>query len=321
MSKYMNKALVGMLIFCMLFMTAGCGAADTDQNQNQGSETADTTVTEKQEENKTEEAGQETAQDTQITEKKTDDTENELTEEAKETESKDQAELIILAAASLTDVCGQLQTMYEEAHPNVKLNFSFAGSGALQTQIEEGAPADLFISAAKKQMNALQEEKLMKDDTVCDLLENKVVLIVPADSDLELASFEDVKKDEVAMIGLGETESVPAGQYAKTVFENLGIWEEVEKKANFGSDVRTVLGWVETSAVSCGVVYATDVYTSDQVKIVAEAPEGSCDPVIYPAGIVAATENEAAANEFLAFLKSDEAMQIFEQYGFVKAAE
>ena len=230
-----------------------------------------------------------------------------------------QGELTILAAASLTDVCGELKTLYESEHSGVTLNFSFAGSGALQTQIEEGAPADLFISAAKKQMNALKEESLMKEDSRCNLLENKVVLIVPADSSLGLASFEDVMKDEVTMVGIGEVESVPAGQYAKTIFTNLGFWEDVEKKANFGTDVRTVLGWVETSAVSCGVVYATDAYSSDLVKIAAEAPEGSCDPVIYPAGIVASSSNTQAAEAFLQFLKSDEAMKVFEKYGFSKA--
>jgi molybdate transport system substrate-binding protein len=243
--------------------------------------------------------------------------------EAKEDgkQSEEKAELTILAAASLTDVCNELKTMYEREHSNVTLTFSYAGSGALQTQIEEGAPADLFISAAKKQMNALKEKNLMKEDTICNLLENKVVLIVPKDGKLELTSFEDVKKDTVTMIGIGEVESVPAGQYAKKIFTNLGLWETVEAKANFGTDVRTVLGWVETSAVSCGVVYATDAYSTDLVKIVAEAPEGSCDPVIYPAGVVASSKNMATAEAFLAFLKSDEAMKVFKDYGFVKAAE
>lgn len=233
----------------------------------------------------------------------------------------EKVELTILAAASLTDVCNELKEMYEKSHEGVTLTFSYAGSGALQTQIEEGAPADIFISAAKKQMNALKEKNLMKEDTVGNLLENKVVLIVPSDSNPGLTSFEDVKKEDVKLVGLGEIGSVPAGQYAKTVFTSLGIWEDVEKKANFGTDVRTVLGWVESSAVDCGVVYATDAYTTDQVKIVAEAPEGSCDKVIYPAGVVAASKNGDAAKAFLDYLRSDEAMQVFEKYGFVKAAE
>ena len=228
-------------------------------------------------------------------------------------------EIVVLAAASLTDVCGELEKMYEEKNKDIDLIFSYAGSGALQTQIEEGAPADLFISAAKKQMNALKDKSLMKEDTICNLLENKVVLIVPAESTLGLTSFEDVKKDDVKMIGIGELESVPAGQYAKTIFTNLGFWDVVEKKANYGTDVRTVLTWVESGEVDCGVVYATDAYTTDKVKIVAEAPEGSCDKVIYPAGVVGASKNADDATAFLNYLKSDEAMKVFEKYGFVKA--
>ena len=230
-------------------------------------------------------------------------------------------ELTILAAASLTDVCNELKGIYEGSHAGVTLTCSYAGSGALQTQIEEGAPADVFISAAKKQMNALKEKSLMKEDTIGNLLENKVVLIVPADSKLELKSFEDLKSDSVKMVGIGEVESVPVGQYAKTIFTNLGFWDTIEKKANFGTDVRTVLSWVETGEVDCGVVYATDAYTTDKVKIVAEAPAGSCDPVIYPAGVVAASKNAAAAEEFVTFLKSEEAMKVFEKYGFSRASE
>ncbi len=231
----------------------------------------------------------------------------------------EKVELIVLAAASLTDVCGELEGKYEAANPNIDLVFSYAGSGALQTQIEEGAPADLFISAARKQMNALRDENLMQADTICDLLENKVVLIVPGTKDYGIGSFEDVKSDSVAMIGLGDIESVPAGQYAQTIFTNLGCWDEVRSKANFGTDVRTVLSWVEAGEVDCGVVYATDAYTSDQVKIVAEAPEGSCDPVIYPAGVVASSEHPEEATAFLNYLKGDEAMSAFESYGFRRA--
>ena len=229
--------------------------------------------------------------------------------------------LVVLAAASLTDVCNELTAMYNAKYPNVELVYSFAGSGALQTQIEEGAPADVFISAANKQMDALKEEGLILDGSDGILLENKVVLITSADSTLALTSFEDVTKDDVKMIGLGEIESVPAGQYAKKVFTSLGSWDAVEKKANFGADVRTVLTWVESGEVDCGVVYATDAYTTDKVKIVCEAPEGSTDKVVYPAAVVKASEHADAAASYLDFLKSDEAMKVFEKYGFVKATE
>ena len=224
--------------------------------------------------------------------------------------------LTVLAAASLTDVMGEIETAYETSHPNVDLVFSFASSGDLQAQIENGAPADVFISAAAKQMNALNEEGLMNSDSIIDLLQNKVVLIVPADSTIGLASFEDVLSDEVTMIGLGEPESVPAGKYAQQIFETLGIWEDVQARANLGTDVRTVLSWVEAGEVSCGVVYATDAFTTDLVTIVAEAPEGSCDDVIYPAGIVAASANADASAEFIAYLQGADAAASFESYGF-----
>ena len=225
-------------------------------------------------------------------------------------------ELTILAAASLTDVCTELEEMYEKEHPGVELNFSFGSSGALQAQIEEGASADIFFSASTKQMDALRDEGMMKDDTITELLENKIVLIVPKGSDKDISAFEDAAGEKIGMIGLGDPESVPAGQYAEEVFTTLGISDQVRAKANYGSDVRTVLAWVESSEVDCGVVYATDAYTSDDVDIVAVAPEGSCRKVIYPVGIVKATSNEKAAEEFLSFLQSDRAMKVFEKYGF-----
>ena len=235
------------------------------------------------------------------------------------TESSEAVELTVLAAASLTDVCNEIKAEYEAAHPGVTLNFSYGASGALQTQIEEGAPADLFFSAATKQMTALDDEGLMDSDSIVNLLENKVVLIVPEDSDKDIASFEDVATDKVGMIGLGEPGSVPVGQYSEEIFTSLGILDTVKEKANYGSDVRTVLSWVETGAVDCGVVYATDAYVGENIKIVCEAPDGSCKKVIYPVGIVKASEHADAAAEFLVYLQTDDVMKKFESYGFSAA--
>ncbi len=229
---------------------------------------------------------------------------------------KEPAELTVFAAASLTDVCGELEGMYEKEHPEVSLTFSFGSSGALQSQIEEGAPADIFFSASTKQMDALKDEGMMKDESITELLENKIVLIVPKGSDKGIKTFEDAAGDKVTMIGLGDPESVPAGQYAEEVFTSLGILDQVKSKANYGSDVRTVLTWVESGEVDCGVVYATDAYTTDKVEIVSTAPEGSCRKIIYPVGITASTQREKEAEDFLSFLKSDEAMKVFENYGF-----
>lgn len=228
-------------------------------------------------------------------------------------------ELTVLAAASLTDVCGEIEIMYEAANPGVNLTFSYGGSGALQTQIEEGAPCDVFISASSKQMISLDENGLMNSDSIVNLLENRVVLIVPADRSAGIESFDDVMTEKVTMIGLGEPGSVPVGQYSEEVFTTLGTLEQVKAKANYGSDVRTVLSWVETSAVDCGVVYATDAYTTDKVKIVCEAPTGSHKAVIYPAGVVKASGNKDVATDFVAYLQTEEVMALFESYGFSKA--
>ena len=226
-------------------------------------------------------------------------------------------ELTILAAASLTDVCAQLKNEYEKENPDVKLLFSFGGSGALQAQIEAGAPCDLFISAATKQMKALVEKNLMEEGSVSNLLENKVVLILPKDSSLKLSSFEDLTLPQVKMIAIGEPDSVPVGQYTKAICQKLGSWESVSKKANYASDVRTVLSWVEEAACDCGLVYATDAAVSQKIRVVAEAPEGSCPPVIYPVGIIKSSRQKEAAQKFEAFLYSDKAKSIFEKAGFV----
>lgn len=228
----------------------------------------------------------------------------------------DSAELTILAAASLTDVCEELKGQYEQMHPGATITFSYGASGTLQAQIEEGAPADIFISAAEKQMNTLVTEDLIDADSVHALLENKVVLVVNKERDLDITSFEEVAQDQVTMIALGEPGSVPAGQYAEQVFASFGILDTVRQKANYGTDVRTVLSWVEAGEVDCGVVYATDAYTAELVKIAAEAPEGSCDRVIYPVGITKNSANRDGAEAFLMFLQSQEAAECFGQYGF-----
>lgn len=227
-------------------------------------------------------------------------------------------EINVSAAASLTDAAATLAEAFAKQHPEIKLVYNFGSSGKLQQQIEEGAPADLFLSAGQKQMNALAEKDLIDSGSRVDLLKNEVVLIVPADSALALGAFEDVVKDDVKMIAVGEA-SVPVGQYTEDVFTHLGIWDQVQAKANFGQDVRNVLAWVEEGQADCGVVYATDAAITDKVKVVAAAPEGSHKPVVYPAAVIQSAEHPQEAQVFLDFLKTPEAAAIFEQYGFKPA--
>jgi molybdate transport system substrate-binding protein len=228
-------------------------------------------------------------------------------------------ELTIAAAASLTDVTAEISEEYAKVAPNVKLTFTYGASGALQTQIEQGAPADIFMSAATKQMDALDEQSLLLAGSKTNLLENKVVLIVPKDSDAGITSFEDVAGDKVEKIALGDPESVPAGQYAEQVFTSLNILDAVKEKANYGTDVRQVLTWVESGDVDCGVVYATDAATSDKVQVICEAPEGSAPKIIYPVAVIAATGHPDEAQSFIDYLKTPEVAALFEKYGFIMA--
>ncbi len=228
-------------------------------------------------------------------------------------------ELTIAAAASLTDVTAEIAEAYKAVAPNVTLTFTYGASGALQTQIEQGAPVDIFMSAAQKQMDALADQSLLLDGSRADLLENKVVLIVPKDSSLGITSFEDLANDTIATVAIGDPASVPAGQYAQEVLTSLGIVDTVMAKANLGTDVRQVLTWVETGEVDAGIVYATDAATTDKVTVVCEAPAGSVKQIIYPVAILKASTNADAAQAFIDFLKSDECAALFEKYGFAMA--
>ncbi|MBS6951976.1 MAG: molybdate ABC transporter substrate-binding protein [Enterocloster asparagiformis] len=229
------------------------------------------------------------------------------------------AEILVAAAASLKNAYEEeLIPMFQEQYPGVTVKGTYDSSGKLQTQIEEGLEADVFMSAATKQMKALNEEDMIVSDTITDLLENKIVLIVPSGSDSGLASFEDIEKAE--SIALGDPASVPAGQYAEEALTNLGIWDKIQDKVSFGTNVTEVLNQVAAASADAGIVYATDAYSmADQVKIVAEAPEGSLEKkVIYPVAVVKNTAHQDQARAFVEFLKTDEAMAVFEKYGFSK---
>lgn len=226
-------------------------------------------------------------------------------------------ELTISAAVSLKDALTEIKNKYQAQNPNVKLVYNLGASGSLQKQIEQGAPADIFISAAPKQMNELEAKNLVNKATRGNLVENKLVIVVPKESKLEITKMEDLGKDGVQTLALGETATVPAGQYAQEAIKKLGVWDKVRDKVIFAKDVRTVLTYVETGNVDAGIVYKTDALSSEKVKITATAPEGSHQPVVYPAAILAATKQPKAAEEFLAYLYGAESKTIFEKYGFV----
>jgi len=225
----------------------------------------------------------------------------------------------VAAAASLKNAYEEeLIPMFQDKYPGVTVKGTYDSSGKLQTQIEEGLEADVFMSAAPKQMTALDGEGLIVSDTITNLLENKIVLIVPSDSDSGFTRFEDIEKAE--SIALGDPASVPVGQYSEEALTSLGIWDKIQDKVSFGTNVTEVLNQVAAASADAGIVYATDAASmADQVKVVAEAPEGSlAKKVIYPVAVVKDTANAEAAGNFVEFLKTDEAMKVFESYGFTK---
>lgn len=229
-------------------------------------------------------------------------------------------DLYVFIAASLNNVMEVIQKDFNEEYPDVNILFNADSSGTLQTQIEEGSRCDIFFSAATKQMDALVDEELAKKDSVVDLLENKVVLIKPKDGETKVTGFENITDAKnIALAG----ENVPVGQYSREIFKNLGIEDDVNKmEINEGKNVTDVLASVSEGSNEIGIVYATDATSvADKVDVIAEAPEGSLEtPVLYPVGLTvdaeASDEEAAAADAFLEYLQTDDAMKVFEEYGF-----
>ena len=266
-------------------------------------------------------------QETTVATTEAETTAEETTAAETEAESKEEVKadlgeqsILVAAAASLKNAYeDELIPMFEEQYPGVTVEGTYDSSGKLQTQIEEGLEADVFMSAATKQMKALDKEGMIASDTIVNLLENKIVLIVPTGSDSKIDSFEKI--GDAASIALGDPESVPAGQYAKEALTNLNVWDSIQDKVSFGTNVTEVLNQVAAASADAGIVYATDAASkADQVTVVAEAPEGSLEKkVIYPVAVVKATAHEDAAKAFVDFLQTPEAIAVFEFYGFVAA--
>jgi molybdate transport system substrate-binding protein len=225
-------------------------------------------------------------------------------------------ELNVSAALSLTDALQEVNDLYMQENENVTIVANFASSGTLQQQIQEGAPVDVFISAAAKQMNTLQDGGLIINETRQDLLNNKVVLVVPTDSTLNIADFTDLLNEDVKQVAIGDPESVPAGTYGKQALDLLGIYEQVQPKLILCSDVRQVLSYVEAGNVDAGIVFATDAAITDKVKIVADAPAEVNNKIVYPVAVIKASEQVEVAKAYISFLLSSDAKDVFEKYGF-----
>ena len=244
--------------------------------------------------------------------------------------SGESVELIVFAAASLTETLNAIAETYSAQNPGVTFRFNFDSSGTLKTQIQEGADCDLFLSAGQKQMNQLditasadvntEGLDFVDSDSRVDLLENKVVLCVPEGSDKGIDSFDALAehlKAEDILFCMGNSD-VPVGQYTQKILAYYGLDEEALAAAGvitYGSNVKEVTTQVSEASVDAGVVYCTDAFSAG-LKVVDEATEEMCGQVIYPAAVLKAAPNAEAAKEFLAYLQTDRAATVFESVGF-----
>lgn len=243
-------------------------------------------------------------------------------------------ELVVFAAASMTETLNQIKTDYEAQHKDVTLTYNFDSSGTLKTQIQEGATCDVFISAAQKQMDQLDASKdetanpekldFINSDSRIDLLENKVVLVVPENNPKNINSFDDLKnklESGDVLMAMGNSD-VPVGQYTQKILQYFGLDEKALADAGeitYGSNVKEVTTQVSEGSADCGIVYYTDAYSAG-LKVVGEATEEMCGKTIYPAAVMKNSEHPEQAQEFLAYLSSDAAAKVFEKVGFVAVA-
>lgn len=229
-------------------------------------------------------------------------------------------DLTISAAMSLQNALQDIARLYHTANPNVNVRLNLGASGTLQRQIEQGAPVDLFLSAAESEMDGLESKGLIVRDTRKNLLTNSVVMIVPKGR-TDIRHFQDLAKPEIKVIAIGNPQSVPAGKYAQQLLTHFGLYGKLTPKFVFAKDVRAVLTYVETGNADAGIVYETDAMTTNQVAVVATAPPGSHDAVVYPIAVLARSRDTAAAKAFEVFLSAPESAAVFRKYGFHPVAQ
>ncbi|WP_243342537.1 molybdate ABC transporter substrate-binding protein [Anaerococcus sp. AGMB09787] len=231
-------------------------------------------------------------------------------------------DLVVFAAASMTDVLEEIKISYEKENPEINLLYNFDSSGTLKSQIIEGAECDVFISAAQKQMNELDPSNeaykgsvSIEKDSRRDLLENKVTLVVGEGNKNKISKFEDIVSGKVKSLAIGN-EDVPVGQYSLEILNNLGIYEDIKDKLSLGSNVREVTSWVDEGLVDAGIIYATDAKIFD-LEVVDEADDSILDnKIIYPGGLLADSKKKDQGQKFLDFLQGEKSSEILKKFGF-----
>ena len=224
--------------------------------------------------------------------------------------------ITVSAAASLTASLSEIKGLFEAANPAIGVNYNFGASGSLEKQIEQGAPADLFLSASSKNMKTLVDKGLVESGKQRNLLGNSLVVIIPKGSKTAVKSLADLSSASIGKIAVGIPESVPAGQYAKEALSQASLWDSLSNKLVQAKDVKAVLQTVETGNADAGFVYRTDALKSDKAEIAFDVDVSSYTPILYPVGILEASEHPQQAGAFYQFLQSTEALNVFKTYGF-----
>ena len=224
--------------------------------------------------------------------------------------------ITVSAAASLTEAFTDMEPQFEAKNPDVDVNFNFGGSGNLRTQIEGGAPVDVFASADENQMNTLANESLIDNSSREDFAQNSLVLIVPENSTLNITDIKDLADPKVQKISIGNPDTAPVGKYTRTALNETGLWNQLENKMVPAEDVKQVLLYVERGEVDAGFVYMTDARVAQPgtVKIVASVPVST--PVKYPIAVVSSSEHKEEAQEFVDFVTGEEGQKTLQKYGF-----
>jgi molybdate transport system substrate-binding protein len=226
-------------------------------------------------------------------------------------------ELLVAAAASLTNAMKEVAGHFEKTHPGTRIVCNFAASGVLLQQMAKGAPVDVFAAADQKTMNQAQEKNLIVPGSRKNFVSNRLVLIAPVDSRLALGSLNDLTRPEVKRVAVGNPATVPAGRYAQTALEKAGLWDKLSPRFILAGSVRQVLDYVNRGEVDAGLVYETDAAIArGKVKVIQTVTEPI--PILYPLAVTVATDKKVLAQEFLDFVLSPAAQEIFQRFGFGK---
>ena len=226
-------------------------------------------------------------------------------------------ELTVSAAASLTDAFNEIKTAFAKEHPGVNVTFNFAASGALLSQMAQGAPVDVFASADQKTMDQAAEKKLIAVPTRVNFAQNALVMAVPADNPAKLKDLTALTAPAVKRVAAGNPDSVPVGRYTKAALSKTGLWEAIAGKLVLAESVRQVLDYLTRGEVDAGFVYATDAKQGgDKVKVVVEVPVET--PVSYPIAVLEAAKDKKDAAAFVAFVTGPKGQAVLAKYGFKK---